>query len=222
MVMNIHQSPIISHKYTNKYTIYNLQLYYTYIYTQLYYLYIYIRCYYRLRYLFVGICWEVTGTSDDRGPSTSIDCDQSSAARGTQHPAGKSAAMSGEAIDTFQSSKNITDVIGFMMNFKVSFRICIGSVATGVEYLLHCHHTNYAVLCFHIGLVIQCHRPLLFFFLFVVVTANAATTEPSQINERSSNNYPQSSFGVVSKFGTPTSHGFYHYFHHMFAMFEWR
>lgn len=83
MVMNIHQSPIISHKYTNKYTIYNIQLYY-----------IYIMCYYRLRYLFVGICWEMTGT-DDRGPSTSIDCDQSSAARGTQHPAGKSACVGG-------------------------------------------------------------------------------------------------------------------------------
>ena len=82
--MNIHQSPIISHKYTNKYTIYNIQ------YTVILYIHIYIMCYYRLRYLFVGICWE-----DDRGPSTSIDCDQSSAARGTQHPAGKSACVGG-------------------------------------------------------------------------------------------------------------------------------
>ena len=64
-----------------------------------------------LHIMFVGICWETGSTSDHRGPSTSIDCDQSSAARGTQPPSGQviEPPVSGETTDT---SKNITVLSG--------------------------------------------------------------------------------------------------------------
>ena len=128
---------------TNKYTIYNIQLYYTYIYIIILYsviidLDIFLSG-------FAGRWPEHRMTEVPAPPSTAIKA-QLPGAPSTQQG---NPPVSGEAMDTFQSSKNITDVTGFMMNFgefSDLYRICrnwSGIPASLSSYELCCSLFSY-------------------------------------------------------------------------------